>query len=284
MSTTYVPDVGEEHFLDLITAVNYTLRLYTNDVTAGLTDAQIDALVAGSFTEATFAGYAAAALTGGSWTTTPDEPSTGVYAQQTFTRSSTGTTQNVYGYYLTRTTGGQLEYFHDFGGPVAVTNINDAIAVVPRLTLGDDHDTDVAARGKVAQVINTDNDGPFTTSTTSTDMVLSNVPVVAGRLYEIHVHAQATLSVADGAWNVLVRLNGATIDRIEAVRNTTDAVGTFAAQTSTVDGCVYWEPTVTQATDDLDVFWEESSGGATFQADGTATARRTFTITDVGLA
>lgn len=135
--TLVVVNAGEEAFLDLILAVNYTLRLYRNNVTSGLTPDQIEALTESSFTEANFAGYAAAALTGGSWVTTPSNPSTGTYAMQTFTRSSTGTAQLIYGYYLTKTTGGQLQYFEQFPAPISVEFLNDAVQVTPTVTLDD---------------------------------------------------------------------------------------------------------------------------------------------------
>ncbi len=143
MTGLVVADVGEEAFLDLILAVGYTLRLYRTDVTAGLTEQQIDALVAGSFTEANFAGYAAAALTGGSWTTTQANPSTGVYGTQTFTRSSTGTAQLIYGYYVTLTAGGALRWFERFPAPISVEFAADAIQVTPRMTLDDAEGNDV---------------------------------------------------------------------------------------------------------------------------------------------
>lgn len=284
--TFHLVDAGEEAFLDLALAVNYTARLFVNDVTAGLTDAQIDALTAASFTEASFAGYAAAALTGGSWTTTQDEPSTGVYAAQTYTRSSTGTPQTVYGVYYTLTAGGALRWFETFATPVVVENLGDAVVLTPRITLGDEQDTGASARGVVAQffTVGTDNDGPFTVTTTSTDTVLNNVPLVAGRIYGIHFHSQITLSVADGAWNILLRRNGSSIDRFARVVNNSDAVGTFATLVTTIDAMVFYEPTVTSSTDDFDVQFEEVSGGATFQADGAGTAIRWFTVIDLGLA
>lgn len=135
MSQLVVPDAAEEAFLDLILAVNYTLRLFKSDTTP------TEASVAGDFTEADFAGYAGAALTGGSWTTTQGAPGTGTYAAQTFTRSSTGTAQSIYGYYLVTTTGGLLRWAERFDSPVIVELINDAIRITPRLTLRDEGDT-----------------------------------------------------------------------------------------------------------------------------------------------
>jgi hypothetical protein len=138
--TLVVVDQAEEHFLDLILAVNYTLRLFKNDVTSGLTAAQIDALTESSFTEADFAGYASKALTGGSWTTTAGNPCTGSYALQTFTRTSTGTAQTLYGYYVTRTTGGALEWFEYFSAPFIIEFINEFVTVTPSITLSDTQD------------------------------------------------------------------------------------------------------------------------------------------------
>jgi len=138
--TLVVVDQAEKHFLDLILGVNYTLRLFKNDVTSGLTATQIDALTEASFTEADFVGYASKALTGGSWTTTAGNPCSGSYAQQTFTRTSTGTQQTVYGYYVTRTSGGALEWFEYFTAPVLIEFINEFITVTPRITLSDTGD------------------------------------------------------------------------------------------------------------------------------------------------
>ena|SRR6187551_2127814 len=138
--TLVVVDQAEEHFLDLILAVNYTLHLFKNDVTSGLTAAQIDALTEGSFTEADFAGYSAINLTGGSWTTTAGNPCVGSYAEQTFTRTSTGTPQTLYGYYVTRTSGGALEWFEYFTSPFVLEFINEFITITPRVTLSDTQD------------------------------------------------------------------------------------------------------------------------------------------------
>jgi len=140
-----IVDAGEEAFLDLVLAVNYTLRLYRNNVTSGLTEEQIDALAVGAFTEANFAGYSAAAMTGGSWVSTQGNPSIGQYAQQTFTRSSTGAAQLIYGYYVTLTSGGALRWFEQFPAPISVEFISDAIRVTPRVTLDDVEGNDVEA-------------------------------------------------------------------------------------------------------------------------------------------
>lgn len=136
MSTIQVVNQGEEAFLDLITNVDMTLRLYKTDVTAGLTPDQIEALDESDFTEADFAGYAASSMTT-AWTTTQGNPSTATRAEVTFTRSSTGAAQSIFGYYVTRNSDGALQWFEQFDGPVSVEFINDAIQTTPTLTLDD---------------------------------------------------------------------------------------------------------------------------------------------------
>lgn len=138
--TLIVTDGGEKAFLDLILAANYTLHLFKNDVTSGLTTVQKDALLVASFTEATFTGYAAKALTGGSWTTATGNPGTGSYAQQAFVSSADQTAQIIYGYYVTLTAGGALQWFEYFAAPVTLQFNNEQIRVTPRLTLADTQD------------------------------------------------------------------------------------------------------------------------------------------------
>lgn len=125
-----VPDVGENLavgcFVNRLTPENGVLRLYSNNITPADTD------VAGTYTEATFAGYSAITLTGASWTA----PSAGAtsYAQQTFTRSSTGATENIYGYYLTQVTSGILMWSErDAAAPAAMTNAGDNIKLTPAI-------------------------------------------------------------------------------------------------------------------------------------------------------
>jgi len=137
MSSLVVVNQGEEAWADLVLAVGYTLRLYKNDVTSGLTPDQIDALTQAAFTEADFPGYASSAITGGTWTTTQGNPTTGTNTERQFTRSSTGSAQLIYGYYLTRTSDGALQCFEHFDAPISVEFLNDRIDVTPRITFED---------------------------------------------------------------------------------------------------------------------------------------------------
>lgn len=136
--TLVVPNVGEEAFLDLILAAGYTLKLFTNNLSVSGTAAE--ALTAGGFTEATFTGYTSKALTGGSWVTTPADPSTGTYALQSFTSTADQTPQVVYGYFVVLTSGGALRWYEKFSSSVTIQNDGDSIRVTPRITLADTQD------------------------------------------------------------------------------------------------------------------------------------------------
>lgn len=141
--TVTIVDVGEEQFLDLIVGVAMNLRLYTTDVTLGLTSAQVDALDETDFTEAAFPGYAAKALTGGSWTTTQANPSTATTAAQTFTRSAGAGEELIYGYYYTRSSDGTLIGFEQFASPMVMAATGNFVTVTPTLTLDDMEGSDV---------------------------------------------------------------------------------------------------------------------------------------------
>lgn len=138
--TLIVVNQAEEHFLDLILAVNYDLRLFKNDVDNGLTQVQKDALTEADFTEADFTGYASATLTGGSWTTTAGNPCTGSYATQTFTSSADQSSQTLYGYYVTRASDDALQWYEKFTVPLAIEFNNEYIEVTPQITLADTGD------------------------------------------------------------------------------------------------------------------------------------------------
>lgn len=125
------PDVGENLVLEMITnktaPQNLNLRLFASNTTPADTD------TAGSYTEATFPGYGAITLTGASWNSAASG-SISYSAQQTFTRSSTGTTENIYGYYVTQVTSGILLYSErDASAPAPMTSAGDAIKLTPTI-------------------------------------------------------------------------------------------------------------------------------------------------------
>ena len=127
-----VPDVGENIALEALVnktaGQNLLLKLYSSNTTPADTD------IAATYTEATFPGYAAITLTGATWNAAA--AGTIAYsAQQTFTRSSTGATENIYGYYCVQSVSGILVYSErDGAAPFAVTNNGDAIKITPTIS------------------------------------------------------------------------------------------------------------------------------------------------------
>lgn len=123
------PNVGEKNALALLFQANtFVLHLFKSNTTP------VAATVIGDFTEADFAGYAAATLDlSATITTNGGGAAQLVAAAATFTRSSTGTSQNVYGWYITQA--GNLICAHRFSdAPVVLTNSGDALTVTPTLT------------------------------------------------------------------------------------------------------------------------------------------------------
>ena len=129
-------DQGEQAWLEMLAAVDYTLRLFANDVTSGLSGAQIDALTETDMTEASFIGYSAKPLTGGSWTVASMIAS---YAKQGFVSSTNQVAQVVYGYYITRDSDGIMLLLEYFSAPQTVSGSGQVISVTPRITLGEDY-------------------------------------------------------------------------------------------------------------------------------------------------
>lgn len=125
-----VPNIGEQRALEAwIKGMNTVLRLFKSNTTPAETD------TAATYTEADFTGYSAPTLTGASWVVTPGAPTLAAYAQQTFSSSADQASQNVYGYYVTRSSDGELVYAERFSdGPYAVANNGDQIKITPQIT------------------------------------------------------------------------------------------------------------------------------------------------------
>jgi len=265
---------AEEAWLDLITDVDMTLRLFQNDVDAGLTEAQKDARVAADFTEATFTGYAASSMTT-AWTTTAGDPSEATRAAVTFTSSANQAAQVIRGYYVTRNSDGALQWYEYFAGPFTVSLLNDAITVTPRLVL-DDRETDtVVAQGIVRQQVITAN-GSALTVDADTDLTLVNVPVVAGRSYRIELDSRWQLSVAAGSWALEVMVDGVKIGECAYIDETA------AAQDYVSGGCD-WNPVVTGATSDIVIRANEVGGGGTLTRIAATTVPSRLKLVDQGV-
>lgn len=125
------PDVGENLALEMIVnktaPQNLVLRLYQNNITPSDSD------TAGTYTEATFTGYAGITLTGATWNAAA--AGTIAYsAQQTFTCSG-ASSNNIYGYYVTQSASGVLLYSErDASAPFAITNSGDAVKITPTIS------------------------------------------------------------------------------------------------------------------------------------------------------
>jgi hypothetical protein len=127
-----IPNNGESVALQLLTnkiatPENLVLRLFSSNTTPGEADTTV------TYTEVTGSGYSAITLTGASWTVSGTAPTSIGYAKQTFT--FTGAAGNVYGYFLTRASSGDLigaERFTD--GPYLINVNGDKIEVTVNIT------------------------------------------------------------------------------------------------------------------------------------------------------
>jgi len=140
MGNIIMVDGDIAHELDLVTGKSSTpywkdakIHVFTNNHTPDRAD------VLGTYTEATFAGYAAIALTAGTWPSASQasHQASAVYgATLTWTRSTTGTAQVCYGIYATDNGGTVLLGAALFdSGPYTVTNSGDQISETITLQL-----------------------------------------------------------------------------------------------------------------------------------------------------
>lgn len=108
------------------------LHLYKNNFTPLITSVLAD------YTESTFAGYAAQSITGWTAATITANIAKMLADAKTFTRSSTGATENVYGYYVTDN-GSTIALWgeRDANAPIPLTNLGDSYTVTPALAAKD---------------------------------------------------------------------------------------------------------------------------------------------------
>lgn len=122
--------IALEYLVNKDAPEDLVLRLFQSNTTPAETD------TAGTFTEADFTGYSAITLTGSSWGAgSAGAPSSITYgSQQTFTCSGTSS-NNIYGYYLTRSVGGELVWAErDAAAPFSITTSGDNIKITPAIT------------------------------------------------------------------------------------------------------------------------------------------------------
>jgi hypothetical protein len=128
----------------------------------------------------------------------------------------------------------------------------------------------------IAPFSSTGNNGPHT-GTTVTDMVLTNVPVIAGEWYRFDLLTQWLLSAAVGQWFLELRRNGAIIGRMARPTNLA-----AAALRDVAAAPFWWQAPTTGATDDFDIIATEASGAADLTLEGGAAFPRQFSVAHVG--
>lgn len=296
-----VTNVSEETFLNAYFVLaslsgGHSLRLFTNDVTAGLTPSQIDLLDAADFTEANFTGYSAATVNGG-WTFTQGDPTIGVNSQKTFTRTSTGTAQLIRGYYVTAVGDGALAWFEQFSAAISIEFNGDAIQITPRITLDDTGGNNVQPGTITA----------FGGSTAPTGWLLcqgqavsrttfASLFAVLGTTYGSgdgsttfnvpNLQQRFPLGKATSGTGATLGSTGGTVDHVHDL-NTASAVALIESQASgTISpfhrrktGITAWTPTIQQSGGGTATAW---GGGTTTNATGlqgnTATANPPFQV------
>lgn len=130
--TLVVSNSSEQTMLELLLNISspedLVLRLYSNNVTPSEAD------VAGTYTEVTGGGYASVTLVPANWGITPGDPTQALHPEIIFT--FTGSIGNVYGYFLTQVTSGDLMWAERFtNGPFNITTNGDQIKVTLSITL-----------------------------------------------------------------------------------------------------------------------------------------------------
>jgi hypothetical protein len=265
-------NLGEDYFLTLsLNLPSYTMKLFKNNPTSGLTAAQKDALVNANFTESTFTGYASKTLTAGLWVVTQGNPTSAAYPQQTFTRTSTGTAELVYGYTVHRTSDGLLCWFEEFPGPISTSTNGDTIVVTPTMTLDDNQEATVAAEGLQASHSMTGSNSY--TASGSADFSLANFDADGTRNYAVHLDTALNTSAA-GTWALYLHVDGVSVSRMAHIGSLTVAVDDY------VSAQALWQPSTGQY--DLTIQHTEETGSSTLQYFAAATMPRKFWIEDVG--
>lgn len=113
-------------------------------------------------------------------------------------------------------------------------------------------------------------------STSDTDMVQNNVPVVNGRCYGIRLSGigQVASFSNDARWDVWCMLNGAQFKRFSIWQKFGGGTDLFPIAAE-----VFWFPTVTRSTDDILVRAVQVNAGSTFAIAG----QRSLSIMDYGV-
>lgn len=127
-----VPNSAEQiiiqYILNISTPEGLVVHLYSNNILPQETD------TISNYTEVVGGGYSSISLVAGNWTVVPGTPTTAEHTEVIF--SFTGAVGNVFGYFVTRVTGGELFWAERFSnGPFDIQTPGDEIRITPRLTL-----------------------------------------------------------------------------------------------------------------------------------------------------
>jgi hypothetical protein len=117
----------------ILDGLELELKLYT-EVVGGI----VKETVASDFVEATFPGYIFKALRSELWhppRITGDQTYSEYRLPQVFTRTSTGASESLLGYYVVTVEDGTLLYAESFGQEVPLTLVNDSIEFTPKIYL-----------------------------------------------------------------------------------------------------------------------------------------------------
>lgn len=120
--------IALKNFLNNTEPQSLVLRLYSNNRSPAKTD------IVGDYTEVSGNGYAAVTLDPADYVFSPGDPATAAYPQVTYT--FTGAAGNVFGYFVTRATAGDLLFANRFSNaPINIANNGDEIRITLTITL-----------------------------------------------------------------------------------------------------------------------------------------------------
>jgi hypothetical protein len=120
--------VALKNYVNNTAPESLVLRLYSNNRSPAKTD------VVGDYTEVSGNGYSAVTLDPEDFVFSSGDPTSAAYPQVTFTFS--GAAGNVYGYYVTRATTGDVQFANRFSNaPINIANNGDEIRITLTITL-----------------------------------------------------------------------------------------------------------------------------------------------------
>ncbi len=127
-----VPNAAEQIILQYILNIDLpeglVIHLYSNNIVP----LEVDTVT--SYVEVVGGGYSSISLVAGNWTIIAGTPTSAEHTEVVFL--FTGAVGNVFGYFVTRVTGGELLWAERFSnGPFNIQTSGDEIRITPRLTL-----------------------------------------------------------------------------------------------------------------------------------------------------